>query len=68
MSSPVIALEMPREVLDSARLTLPDLKIEIAVTLYTQNRLALSLARELADCSPGNAAKFWRQAERPKTP
>ena len=51
MSSPVILLEIPQEVLDSARLTLPDLKIEIAVTLYAQNRLALSKARELANCS-----------------
>ena len=49
MSSPTISLQIPQEVLDSARLTVPGLKIEIAVTLYVQNRLALSKARELAD-------------------
>lgn len=44
-------LEVPQEVLDSARLTMPQLKVEIAVLLYAQNRLSLGKARELAGLS-----------------
>ena len=42
-------LEIPRDVLDSARLTLPELKVELAVHLYAQGRLSVGKARELAD-------------------
>ena len=42
-------LEIPRDVLDSARLTLPELKVELAVHLYAQGRLSAGKARELAD-------------------
>lgn len=41
-------LEVPNDVLDSARLTIPELKIEIAVYLYSQGRLSIGKARELA--------------------
>ncbi|MBN1135140.1 MAG: UPF0175 family protein [Anaerolineae bacterium] len=44
-------LEVPQEVLDSARLTMPELKVEIAVSLYAQNRLSIGKARELAGLS-----------------
>jgi len=44
-------LEIPQEVLDSARLTIPQLKVEIAVSLYAQDRLSLGKARELAGLS-----------------
>jgi predicted HTH domain antitoxin len=44
-------LEIPREILDSARLTLPQLKVELAVSLYGQGRLSLGKARELAGLS-----------------
>jgi predicted HTH domain antitoxin len=44
-------LEIPQEVLDSARLTTDELKIELAVTLYAQGRLAIGKARELAGMS-----------------
>lgn len=44
-------LEVPQEILDSARLTVPELKIEIAVHLYAQGRLSIGKARELADMS-----------------
>jgi predicted HTH domain antitoxin len=45
----VSILEVPRDVLDSARLTIPDLKVELAVYLYAQGRLSIGKARELAD-------------------
>ena len=47
--SAVSLLEIPRDVLDSARLTMPELKVELAIYLYTQGRLSLGKARELAD-------------------
>jgi predicted HTH domain antitoxin len=46
--SPVKTIEISQEILDSARLTVPELKIEIAVALYAQGRLAFGKARELA--------------------
>jgi len=44
-------LEVPRDVLDSARISASELKVEIAVYLYAQGRLSLGKARELADMS-----------------
>lgn len=44
-------LEIPQDILDSARLTLDDLKVEIAISLYTQGRLSIGKARELAGMS-----------------
>jgi len=44
-------LEIPQDVLDSARLTLSELKIELAVSLYAQGRLSIGKARELAGLS-----------------
>ena len=41
-------LEVPQEILDSARLTISELKVELAVYLYTQGRLSIGKARELA--------------------
>ncbi len=49
--SATIVLEMPQDVLDSARLTVSELKIELAVSLYAQGRLSLGKARELAGMS-----------------
>jgi len=42
-------LEVPRDILDSARLSMDDLKVEMAVHLYAQGRLSIGKARELAD-------------------
>ncbi len=42
-------LEISQEILDSARLSLKDLKVELAVTLYAQGRLSIGKARELAE-------------------
>ncbi len=44
-------LEIPQDILDSAHLTVPELKVEIAVYLYAQGRLSLGKARELAGMS-----------------
>ena len=41
-------LEISQDILDSARLTLNDLKVEIAVSLYAQDRLSVGKARELS--------------------
>ena len=44
----VSVVEVPQEILDSARLTASELKVEMAVHLYAQGRLAVGKARELA--------------------
>jgi predicted HTH domain antitoxin len=46
--SAVNILEVPQDVLDSARLTIPEVKAELAVYLYAQGRLSIGKARELA--------------------
>ena len=43
-----VRMEIPQDVLDSARLTVPELKVELAVSLYAQGRLSIGKARELA--------------------
>ena len=49
--SNVNVLEIPQEILDSARLSAEDLKMELAVSLYSQGRLSIGKARELANMS-----------------
>lgn len=44
-----VTLEVPQDTLDSAHLSIAELKLEMAVTLYAQGRLSLGKARELAD-------------------
>ncbi len=51
MQPAMTQMEIPRDVLDSARLTLPELKLELAVHLYSQGRLSIGKARELAELS-----------------
>jgi predicted HTH domain antitoxin len=41
-------LEIPQDVLDTARLTVDELRVEIAVYLYAEGRLSIGKARELA--------------------
>lgn len=50
----VPVMELPQEILDSARLTMADLKVELAVHLYEQDRLSVGKARELAGCPCGS--------------
>ena len=45
------ALQIPQDILDSARITLSELKVEMSVYLYAQGRLSIGKARELADMS-----------------
>lgn len=42
-------LEIPQALLDNARLSVDDLKRELAVSLYSQGRLPIGKAREFAD-------------------
>lgn len=49
--SNVTVLHVPQDILDSSRLTLSELKVEIAVYLYAQRRLSIGKAHELADMS-----------------
>jgi predicted HTH domain antitoxin len=49
--SALTTLEISRDILDSARLTVDGLKVEIAVNLYAQGRLSVGKARELAGMS-----------------
>jgi len=44
-------LEIPQDVVDAARLNEPELKRELALSLYAQGRLSLGKARELAGLS-----------------
>lgn len=44
-------LEIPQDVLDSARLTVDELLVEVAVHLYEQGRLSIGKAHELAGLS-----------------
>jgi predicted HTH domain antitoxin len=43
-----VSVEVSQGILDSARLTPSELKVELAVHLYAQGRLAIGKARELA--------------------
>ena len=44
-------IEISQDILDSARLTVNDLKVEIAISLYSQARLSVGKARELGGMS-----------------
>jgi predicted HTH domain antitoxin len=46
-----VTFEVSKAILDSARLTVPELKVELAVLLYQQGRLSIGKARELAGMS-----------------
>ncbi len=46
-----VTIELARSILDSARLSVPELKVELAVLLYQQGRLSSGKARELAGMS-----------------
>ena len=48
----------PQDVLESARLSAADLKTELAVALYAQQRLSIGKARA---CPCGNFARYLRR-------
>jgi predicted HTH domain antitoxin len=41
-------LQVPQEILDAARISIPELRVELALMLYEQKRLSIGKARELA--------------------
>ena len=43
-----VAIEIPREVLHAARMTLEEMKRELAVLLFQQDKLSFGKAREMA--------------------
>jgi len=47
----ICLLKIPQDILDTARLTVDELKKEMAVFLYAQSRISLGKARELAEMS-----------------
>ena len=47
--SAINVLQVSQDILDSSRLSIAELKMEIAVHLYTQGRLSVGKARELAE-------------------
>jgi predicted HTH domain antitoxin len=49
--SPVACLEIPQDILDSARLSLDQVRVDLAVHLYEQGRLSIGKAHELAGLS-----------------
>ena len=42
-------LEIPQDIMDTARLTVDELRVEMAVHLYAEGRLSIGKARELAE-------------------
>lgn len=44
-------IEISHDILDSARVKLPELKVELALLLYSQHRLSIGKAREFAGMS-----------------
>jgi len=51
-------LQIPLDVLDSARLTVEELRRELAIHLYAVGRLSLGKAHELADLSVWEFRQF----------
>lgn len=47
----ITTVAIPQDILESARLTTGELKVEMAVYLYASGRLSIGKARELADMS-----------------
>jgi predicted HTH domain antitoxin len=43
-----MTMELPADVLESARMSVPDLKLELAVSLFSLGRLSMGKAAELA--------------------
>ena len=48
---PTVHFDIPQNILDSARLNLDEMKLELALALYAQRRLGVGKARELAGLS-----------------
>jgi predicted HTH domain antitoxin len=46
-----VTFTIPQDVLDSARITIADIRLEIALALYAQRRLSVGKAAQLAQMS-----------------
>ena len=46
-----VTIDIPQDILDSARISVPEIKVELAIHLYAQGRLSIGKARELAEMS-----------------
>jgi predicted HTH domain antitoxin len=51
MSAATIQLEIPKSVMQSARLSIEELKVELAIHLYARRRLSFGKSCELASVS-----------------
>ncbi len=49
-----LTLEIPRDALESARMTVDEAKLELAIALFASDRLSLGKASELAGLSVGD--------------
>jgi len=43
------SIEIPKDILRATRMTLAELRVELAITLYQGNKLSFGKAREMAD-------------------
>jgi predicted HTH domain antitoxin len=48
-----VTIEIPADALESARMTVQEAKLELAVALFAQGRLSMGKAAELAEMSVG---------------
>lgn len=60
----LVTVELPQDVLDAARTTVPELKLGIAVPLYAQGWLAIGKASEL-EWTSGSFVMCWQQDASP---
>jgi predicted HTH domain antitoxin len=47
----MMTIDIPKEIFESSRMTADELKVELAVTLYSAKRLSIGKSRELAGMS-----------------
>jgi len=48
-----MTMELPADVLESSRMSVPDLKLELAISLFSLGRLSMGKAAELAGLPVG---------------
>jgi predicted HTH domain antitoxin len=50
---PTVTIEIPADILESARMTIQEAKLELAIALFSRGRLSMGKAAELAEMSVG---------------
>ncbi len=58
-------IEISQDVLDSSRLTMEQVRVELAISLYNQKRLSIGKARELAGLSLWEFRQYLGQRQIP---